>query len=472
MALKIWAKDTNPWLALGAGLYWASYAFRIMNPDPVYSTSVGDNSPIIEDLFMTLWVFVTFLICKRWGVRRPRVPISAVMIFAAALVLVIEAMHLSLPFWAALLVEALDLFTLGASMILWGLTFASLEKHLAARNVVVAVLIAAALILVGKALSPFVPMAWMMCLSSAGGSAVMLWGGIGLQTHRRKPRNHSIKSFVALGAQRLAYGFSLGFFPTATAALATGSSDIALLTFSLVVVAVSAVAVLRSDDPPCTLLPALILVACWILSLPFLKGGLTSMFPSLFCAIWLSWQTLSSVQLSELKEQYGFSELDITFIDKMAIAVTILTGTFTCRIIEVVTEMPTLSVGLVEILLPIAFCGLAIMASFSLARLLSVRQEDNFKGRVAQAAGEFEGRVFASIATEFGLSPREHEVFAMLAQGHTSAFIAETAGINPGTTKAHIAHIYQKLDVHSKDEMLELVEDRITSGQMDLEDES
>ena len=198
MALKIWAKDTNPWLALGAGLYWASYAFRIMNPDPVYSTSVGDNSPIIEDLFMTLWVFVTYLICKRWGVRRPRVPISAVMIFAAALVLVIEATHLSLPFWAALLVEALDLFTLGASMILWGLAFASLEKHLAARNVVVAVLIAAALILVGKALSPFVPMAWMMCLSSAGGSAVMLWGGIGLQTHRRKPRNHSIKSFLSV----------------------------------------------------------------------------------------------------------------------------------------------------------------------------------------------------------------------------------------------------------------------------------
>ena len=38
--------------------------------------------------------------------------------------------------------------------------------------------------------------------------------------------------------------------------------------------------------------------------------------------------------------------------------------------------------------------------------------------------------------------------------------------------KAHASHIYQKLGVHSKDEMLELVEDRIASGQMDLEDES
>ena len=107
---------------------------------------------------MTLWVFVTFLICKRWGVRKPRAPISAVMIFAAALVLVVEVTRVSLPFWAALLVEALDLFTLGASMILWGLALASLEKHLAGRNVVVAVLIAAALILIGKALSPFIPM--------------------------------------------------------------------------------------------------------------------------------------------------------------------------------------------------------------------------------------------------------------------------------------------------------------------------
>ena len=80
--------------------------------------------------------------------------------------------------------------------------------------------------------------------------------------------------------------------------------------------------------------------------------------------------------------------------------------------------------------------------------------------------------MFASIADEFGLSPREHQVFAMLAQGHTSAFIAETAGINPGTTKAHIAHIYQKLDVHSKDEMLALVEDRIAKGQLEIEGES
>ena len=90
MQLQIWAKDTNPRLAMGASLYWASYAFRIMNPDPVYQEIVGFNSPLIADLFMTLWVFVTFLVCKRWGVRKPRAPIAAVMIAAAALVLIAE----------------------------------------------------------------------------------------------------------------------------------------------------------------------------------------------------------------------------------------------------------------------------------------------------------------------------------------------------------------------------------------------
>ena len=38
--------------------------------------------------------------------------------------------------------------------------------------------------------------------------------------------------------------------------------------------------------------------------------------------------------------------------------------------------------------------------------------------------------------------------------------IANETGITPGTAKAHVAHIYKKLGGHSKDEMLELVEER------------
>ena len=152
--MKVWARDTNPWLAVGAGLYWASYAFRIMNPDPVYAAAIGDNSPILEDVFMTVWVAVTFLVCRHRGVRRPRAAICLVMIAAAACVLVCDAARVALPLPTAVALSCLDLFTLGASMILWGLAFASLEKHLAARNVVMAVLVSATLILAGQAAGP------------------------------------------------------------------------------------------------------------------------------------------------------------------------------------------------------------------------------------------------------------------------------------------------------------------------------
>lgn len=46
----------------------------------------------------------------------------------------------------------------------------------------------------------------------------------------------------------------------------------------------------------------------------------------------------------------------------------------------------------------------------------------------------------------------------MLAQGHTSAFISAETNMTKGAVKAHTARIHQKIGVHRKDEMLELLE--------------
>ena len=58
------------------------------------------------------------------------------------------------------------------------------------------------------------------------------------------------------------------------------------------------------------------------------------------------------------------------------------------------------------------------------------------------------------VAQQAGLSPREHDVFLMLAHGHSSSYIAEQLGVSAYTVKTHVKHIYSKLDVHSKDEFL------------------
>ena len=64
----------------------------------------------------------------------------------------------------------------------------------------------------------------------------------------------------------------------------------------------------------------------------------------------------------------------------------------------------------------------------------------------------------ATIASEFSLTPREAEVFAMLARGRDRAYIEEALVVSRNTVKAHVKHIYAKLDIHSHQELLDLVE--------------
>src|SRR5579862_1428380 len=50
------------------------------------------------------------------------------------------------------------------------------------------------------------------------------------------------------------------------------------------------------------------------------------------------------------------------------------------------------------------------------------------------------------------LTPREHEVLKMLAQGFRYQEIADTQGTSLGTVRAHVHSIYRKLHVHSRAE--------------------
>ena len=63
-----------------------------------------------------------------------------------------------------------------------------------------------------------------------------------------------------------------------------------------------------------------------------------------------------------------------------------------------------------------------------------------------------------AVADRAGLSPREREVFAMLAHGRDTAYIQERLFISQGTVRSHRDRIYRKLNVHSKQELLDLVE--------------
>lgn len=64
----------------------------------------------------------------------------------------------------------------------------------------------------------------------------------------------------------------------------------------------------------------------------------------------------------------------------------------------------------------------------------------------------------AVIARDKRLSPREREVFALLARGRNRAYIREELVIGDETVKSHIKNVYRKCELHSQQELIDLVE--------------
>lgn len=61
-------------------------------------------------------------------------------------------------------------------------------------------------------------------------------------------------------------------------------------------------------------------------------------------------------------------------------------------------------------------------------------------------------------AQVYGLTGRETEVFAYLAHGRSRPYIADALYVTTGTVKTHTTHIYRKLEVGSKQELIDLYE--------------
>ena len=65
-----------------------------------------------------------------------------------------------------------------------------------------------------------------------------------------------------------------------------------------------------------------------------------------------------------------------------------------------------------------------------------------------------------TMAEEAHLTPREIEVFMLLAQGRDRSYIQSELYISEATVKTHSQHIYAKLGVHNKQELISLVQQR------------
>lgn len=86
------------------------------------------------------------------------------------------------------------------------------------------------------------------------------------------------------------------------------------------------------------------------------------------------------------------------------------------------------------------------------------QQEDRPEEQPAEGGTESLERNVRDIAESYRLTAREEEILGLLVQGRSSTFIAEQLYLSPNTVRTHIARIYTKCDIHSKQEMLTLAQ--------------
>lgn len=88
---------------------------------------------------------------------------------------------------------------------------------------------------------------------------------------------------------------------------------------------------------------------------------------------------------------------------------------------------------------------------------VSATAEGNDSGAVPTAG-------VAAVASAHGLTPRESEILEYLLRGKSVPAVAAEVLLSVNTVRTHIAHIYQKFDVHSRDELVAVVEKALESA--------
>lgn len=96
---------------------------------------------------------------------------------------------------------------------------------------------------------------------------------------------------------------------------------------------------------------------------------------------------------------------------------------------------------------------LVLMGQRAGGRLLA-----SLRGVSKSDASTLEARC-ALIARNYGLTPREQEVLAMLCRGRSRPYIAETLYLSENTVRSYTKNLYRKLDVHNRQSLLQLVDD-------------
>lgn len=275
------------------------------------------------------------------------------------------------------------------------------------------------------------------------------------------PKNYALlKPFYA---SRVFFGASVGVVSCALTfhAPVLPEASIALCILLACVMAGIAVWCLMRQRRITSILRVAPILVIGLLMFPYALG---ESIPEVFSAsstiiVFLSWIMLSSVQLSDLKERIGWDEVRLSFSEKAVYSAGWLTaylatfafcGTLDERILP----------DFVSHVQMIALYGAVLVACYLMANLIERKDKTRILDTALKLSENQVKIIYDEITAEYGLTGRERDVLALLAKGYSRPLICEKLVIAESTARSHTKHVYQKLGIHSREELYRIIEMR------------
>lgn len=465
-------------MALGMGLYFASFLLSCLGGGVLPCAIGGSDS---SELFILISNTPHVVVAIVAAVAFLKADSFRSAFFQRALLigsLVLNAIYIacSLLLPAPGIAEALTLSILrggfcGGYVLFWGLNFAALDKKASEEVAFSSLAVGAIGYMVGCAVLPFsidFVLSFLLMLSVIPFLAAEFV--IPVKKGQLRPEAH--RNLVVFYAVRACFGVCIGTSLAFSGAIAYAPKASKLLCVVIIAMLFTVALYIRTHKPSNALVAfapfvfscLLIVPLCDIGNLQYLIGFVS---PSI---AWLSWMYLSIIQLSSFKLKVGMDEASLAFSEKAIVTGALAVSSLVSQLL--IETMPSFlgpaSIECIVIVAAVLAMGLSLYECFS---TVEEKQTETVIANARKSSKKGHAIAVGSIAKRYGLSDREKEVFALLAVGRTRIQICKELHISEGTARTHCAHIYRKIGIHSKEELIDIMR-REEDGMLVRPDES
>lgn len=445
----------DPWLVLGSALYWSA-AVLSLSFGGVSVSPTASPSGVVAAYAWVAAIIACFLPARSLFEHR-RTRRGTALVMASVVVLYVVACALpQTPGAVRLIASRAYLVEVACQMVLWGFAYASFDKSRACQNVCCTVLVTGVVVCLVSLAFKFTHVPYLTCFLNVAALAVVASDRVFFCGHAREPKPGARRSLASFLVTRIAFGAYVGFCMQlpGSSSIPAGSTPMTVL--ACVLCAGMLLAHLCLHTRVTAFMPAALVIVVCLLFLPHLDGGTTSLVSSAAGFTWLAWASMSAAQLSELKETFGMREFTLCVAEKGLLSLAIMAGSAACLAFG--TFGGSASAVEIQVVVVGGLTVLVFIAALTMSRLLDDRRRDELLRRLEEENRELAGELYGRLAAEYRLSEREGQIMALLAEGYSRTHIRDALGISEGTVKAHVAHLYQKMGIHRKDELLDIME--------------